>query len=44
VRFGTGEVICTNCGSDDLIDLAGEYGHGNCCVENSERENRNPVI
>lgn len=33
VQFGTENILCTNCGSDDLIDLAGEYGHGDCCVE-----------
>lgn len=36
VQFGTENNICTNCGSDDLIDLAGEYGHGDCCVEEKD--------
>lgn len=23
--------ICPSCGSDELVDLAGEFGHGDCC-------------
>ncbi len=32
-----GETInsCSSCGSTNLIDLAGGYGHGRCCQEKS---------
>jgi predicted DNA-binding protein (UPF0251 family) len=30
-RFGAVRVECPQCGSTDLIDRAGEYGHGDCC-------------
>ena len=31
---------CPNCGSSNLIDLAGGYGHGNCCHRHHHRHRR----
>ena len=28
---------CPACGSDNLVDLAGGFGHGKCCVNNRRR-------
>ncbi len=29
--------ICPSCGSDQLLDLAGGFGHGNCCRNRHRR-------
>lgn len=34
-QFGAVGVKCPQCGSTDLIDRAGEYGHGDCCYNSS---------
>ena len=31
---------CPSCGSSNLIDLAGGYGHGNCCQRHHNRHRR----
>ena len=31
---------CPNCGSSNLIDLAGGHGHGNCCHRHHHRHRR----
>jgi len=31
---------CPNCGSSNLIDLAGGHGHGNCCHSHHHRHGR----
>ena len=37
--LGNGPEICPHCGSKVLSDLAGGYGHGDCCAED---EHANP--
>lgn len=36
-RFDNEEIRCPECGSGNLIDLAGGFGHGRCC----QRHHRN---
>ncbi len=31
---------CPSCGSENLIDLAGGFGHGKCCREHGHRDRR----
>ena len=31
---------CPTCGSPDLVDLAGTFGHGNCCYTHHRRHRR----
>ena len=35
VKMGETLDSCHACGSENLIDLAGGFGHGKCCQENS---------
>ena len=30
--------ICPNCNSETIINIAGGYGHGKCCVNNHRRQ------
>ncbi|MCD6176356.1 MAG: DUF134 domain-containing protein [Candidatus Cloacimonetes bacterium] len=30
-------IICPSCGSENLVDLAGGFGHGRCCRNNNEK-------
>lgn len=32
ISFGDEFSTCPSCGSENLIDMAGGYGHGQCCV------------
>jgi len=32
-RMGKPPESCSRCGSEDLVDLAGGFGHGECCRE-----------
>ena len=32
--FDGGPAVCDRCGSTDLADLAGGFGHGECCADN----------
>ena len=35
------EIIkCPSCGSDNLVDLAGGFGHGRCCSNNNKGRRR----
>ncbi len=33
INIGEKIIRCPNCKSSDLINLARDFGHGNCCVE-----------
>ncbi len=36
-NFENDILICPSCGSDNLIDLAGGFGHGRCCRNRNNR-------
>ncbi len=38
IRMGTGLKSCPECGSDDLVSFAGNFGHGRCCAEIGKNE------
>ncbi len=40
MAFGADVSECPSCGSKNLIDLAGGYGHGNCCRRHQHRNRR----
>jgi len=40
MAFGVDLSQCPNCGSSNLIDLAGGFGHGNCCHRHHHRHRR----
>jgi predicted DNA-binding protein (UPF0251 family) len=29
--------LCPNCGKDNIVNIAGGYGHGKCCINNDKR-------
>jgi predicted DNA-binding protein (UPF0251 family) len=40
VHMGTSVERCPSCGSTELVNLAGSYGHGTCCLGAMEKEGR----
>jgi predicted DNA-binding protein (UPF0251 family) len=40
IQFDDDFTICPACGSGDLIDLAGGFGHGRCCREYNQDNRR----
>ena len=38
IKMGTGLKNCPECGSDDLVSFAGNFGHGRCCAEVKKNE------
>lgn len=40
ITMGTALTNCPECGSSDLLNLAGGYGHGKCCALHHSNEER----
>ena len=40
IGFDTDIRTCPACGSENLVDLAGGFGHGRCCREHGHRNRR----
>ncbi len=40
ITFDADTTRCPNCGSTNLVDLAGEFGHGRCCTRHHRNRRR----
>ena len=40
INFDSDQVTCPSCGSRNLIDLAGGFGHGRCCSRHHNNRRR----
>lgn len=46
IQIDSSLTVCPNCGSAELINIAGQYGHGKCCnnFNNNKRRHKNARI
>lgn len=40
INFESNQATCPSCGSNNLIDLAGGFGHGRCCGRHNNNRRR----
>ncbi len=40
ININSDQTTCPSCGSKDLIDLAGGFGHGRCCRRHNNNQRR----